>query len=624
MSSSIRTFPPVNDSWLPFKTFDPLSLLSGGWQELIDSLVVRDPKFAPLEVLPCANVQVEPYTACEKPGRLACSLCKLVSYCTKECQKTHWGIHKRDCKDAIRSTKWKPAWIVEGRVPTFINKANMSTAEEFAQRFREKLAIGLSLWGNIPAMDVVNLSNNEKDSSANLSLAFAASGDLRHIVTTVNALGPEYTGRVNIVLNDVASPLVSRNIILLLILGMIPDEVVAAEIALHFWYSVFMPMEYRVRILSMVTSLLKNGGPGEPIVTALGSRSRLTCLVPVGVQELLMSNAGPMLSTDQAQTEYERVRTAPTRLDYRDRMYMGLKPSHRLAFLGFRRFGVVLPFGAANAHFNAPNPSLFSLSGEWLQTDYADPLESWDLDKVFESGKARGAQSEDVYGCLYFFLSDQLRTFARRIREYPISFYVFNSEACALAKEIIQGTYMAYGIPPTLRFDRIDVSNIMDPNYVGPRSVLKVWGPLLAKSDNTALTGYFMNWMAYAEKGCAVDAGTAVIMNIMEAMIKNDRVQRCLDPGTTAAIAMSNLDTYYDNSKAFSKFFKDRGLESVERETKLKLREKHKIIPHRVRTPVDGRSDALPQFADDETWYRHTRLVNMTWTERFVEFAHAK
>ncbi|KIJ15964.1 hypothetical protein PAXINDRAFT_176417 [Paxillus involutus ATCC 200175] len=551
-------------------------------------------------------------------------VCKLVSYCSKECQTTHWGIHKRDCKDAIRSSNWKPAWIVEGRVPTFMNKTNMSTAEEFAQRFQEKLAIGLSLWGNIPAMDIVNLSNNEKALGTNLSLAFAASGDLRHVVTTVNALGPEYTGQVNIVLNDFAAPLVSRNIILLLILGMIPDEVVAAEIALHFWYSVFMPMEYRIRILSMVSSLLKNGGPGEPIVTALGSRSSLTCLVPVEVQQLLISSAGPMLSVDQAQVEHERVRTAPTRLDYRDRMYVGLKPSHRLAFLEFRRFGVVLPFGAVNAHFNAPNPSLFSPSGEWLQTDYADPLESWDLDKIFESGRAHGAQPEDVYGCLYFFLSDQLRTFARRIREHRISFYVFNSEACALAEDIIQGTYMAYGIPPTLRFDRIDVSNIMDPNYVGTRPVLDVWGPLLAKSDNAALTGYFMNWMAYAEKGCAVDAGVAVTRKIMEEMVKKNRVQRYLDPNTTAAIAMSNFDTFYDNSKAFSRFLKDRGLEIVERETKLKLREKHKIIPHRVRTPVDGRSDALPQFADDETWYRHTRLVNMTWTERFVEFAYAK
>ncbi|KAF9225919.1 hypothetical protein BS17DRAFT_777877 [Gyrodon lividus] len=624
MSHSIRTLPPDNPGWSSFQLFNSPSFLSGGWRGLIDHVVNQNTRFPPLEVLPCANVQVDLYTACEKPGKLACSVCKLVSYCSKECQKIHWVIHKRDCKDPIRSGNWKPAWINDGRTPTFIDKGNMTTMEEFAHRFQEKLAVGLSLWGNIPAMDIVNLQNNEKDPGTDLSLAFTASGDLRHVVATVNALGPEYTGQVDILLNDIQPPLVSRNIILLLILGMIPNEVVAADIALHFWYSVFMPMEYRIRILSMVSSLLKNSGRGGPMVTALGSRSRMTCFVSVLVQELLISNAGPTLSTDEAQAEYERVRTAPSRLDYRDRMYMGLKPSHRLAFLEFRRSGVVLPFGAINAHFNVPNPSLFSPAGEWLQTDYADPLGSWDLDQVFQSGKAHGAQAEDIYGCLYFFLSDQLRTFARRIREHRISFHVFNSDACALAEEVGKGTYLAYGIPSTVRFDRIDVSNIMDPNHVGTQLVLNMWGPLLAKSDNSAFIGYFMNWMAYVEKGRAIDASSAVMRNILDMMIKNKRVQPGLDPSITVFLAMRNVDTYYDNSKAFFKFLKNRGLEDAQRETKLKLRAKHKIVPHRLRTPVNGRSDALPRFADDETWYRYTQLVNIMWTERFVEFAPVK
>lgn len=41
------------------------------------------PKFPPLQNLPCANVEVEKYQACKNPGTLACSVCKLVSYCSK-------------------------------------------------------------------------------------------------------------------------------------------------------------------------------------------------------------------------------------------------------------------------------------------------------------------------------------------------------------------------------------------------------------------------------------------------------------------------------------------------------------------------------------------------------------
>ena len=41
------------------------------------------PKFGPLDHLPCANAQVDKYTACDRPGRLFCSRCKLVAYCAK-------------------------------------------------------------------------------------------------------------------------------------------------------------------------------------------------------------------------------------------------------------------------------------------------------------------------------------------------------------------------------------------------------------------------------------------------------------------------------------------------------------------------------------------------------------
>ena len=136
-------------------------------------------------------------------------------------------------------------------------------------------------------------------------------------------------------------------------------------------------MEYRLRILSVVSTLLKEGDSASPIVAPLGPHSSMTCLVSSRVRGLLMENVGPVMSLDQAQMEYKRVRKAPSRVDFRDRMYMGLRPSHRLAFLEYWRFGIILPFGALNAHCNVPNPSLFA-DGMWLQTDFADPLESWE------------------------------------------------------------------------------------------------------------------------------------------------------------------------------------------------------------------------------------------------------
>ncbi|KAG9313498.1 hypothetical protein JVU11DRAFT_5824 [Chiua virens] len=586
MDSGIRVIPPQEDSGPSF--IEGLySMFTGGWQGMVDNVVNRNPKFPPLDVLPCANVNIERYAVCENPGKMACGSCKLVSYCSKECQRAHWATHKSDCKDSIRSSNWKPGWIVEGRDPRFLDGHNMSTAEEFASRFQERLSLGVSLWGNVPAMDILNLANNEKDLNTDLSLAFSASGDIRNIVATVNALGVEYSGNLKIILNDLNPFVVARNITLLLILGTIPDEAIAADVALHFWYSVFLPMEYRLRILSMVSPLLQKGNFS----------------VSPDVQRLMMENVGPGMSPDQAQAEYKRVRKAPSRVDFRDRMYMGLKPSHRLAFLEYRRFGVLLPFGALNAHCNVPNPSLFA-NGMWLQTDYADPLESWDIDQVFSAGKAHGAQPEDVYWMPLLLPVGPITSIfpPHTPRSHFVSCFQLRS-LCTRGGHF-QGKFATYGIPSTTRFDRIDVSNIMDANYVGIRGVMDAWGPLLAKTDHAALTGYFMNWTAFAEKGTCCGCWSV-----------DTRSHNGLDEEKQSPfLAMDDIDAFYDNWKAFSKFWKSQGGAGG----KLHLRTAHKIVPHRLKTAVDAKPDALPKFADDETCKLELSLASSSAEHEFV------
>ena len=196
---------------------------------------------------------------------------------------------------------------------------------------------------------------------------------------TVNALPHDYLGHLQILLNDKCLPVVARNIVILLILGTVPDETMAADIALHFWYSVFMPAEYRTSILAIVTSFLLRVNANLENPQPLGPRSSLHCLLPGEVNQLFRHfGFSQSLSMADAQEEHDRVRNAPTRSHFRDWFFARHKPSHRLAFQQFHRFGIVLPFGATNAHFNVPNSSLFSLDGKWLQTDFADPLSGWE------------------------------------------------------------------------------------------------------------------------------------------------------------------------------------------------------------------------------------------------------
>ena len=172
------------------------------------------------------------------------------------------------------------------------------------------------------------------------------SGDLRHVLTTVNGLPSTYSGSLTILLNDINPSVVWRNILFLLILGNIPDEVVAADMALHFWYSAFMPKEYFFQISAVLAKFLQQTKEGK-IVVPLGPCSTLSSYLPKDAIDFFLHCISTSISIGDAQEEYDHVRNAPERRDFKDRMYARLNTSHRVAFQEYRRFRIILPFGAA-------------------------------------------------------------------------------------------------------------------------------------------------------------------------------------------------------------------------------------------------------------------------------------
>ena len=66
---------------------------------------------------------------------------------------------------------------------------------------------------------------------------------------------------------------------------------------------------------------------------------------------------------------------------------------------------------------------------------------------IIDTGKAHGAQPEDIYGCLYFFLSTQLRTFAARLRGFSSSFTVVPMDARKLPGLIRENEFAEFNIP---------------------------------------------------------------------------------------------------------------------------------------------------------------------------------
>lgn len=120
----------------------------------------------------------------------------------------------------------------------------------------------------------------------------------------------------------------------------------------------------------------------------------------------------------------------------------------------------------------------------------------YSIDEVIKSGNAHGASREDLYGCLYFHVSDQLYEFADRLSRFDISLNILGRDAVELSSSIKKGDLTSqFGIPSSIRFDRIDVSNIVDEHYkIGIAGVIDAWGDFLKPDKEAIIIGHFTNW----------------------------------------------------------------------------------------------------------------------------------
>ena len=89
---------------------------------------------------------------------------------------------------------------------------------------------------------------------------------------------------------------------------------------------------------------------------------------------------------------------------------------------------------------------------------------------------------------------------------------------------IKEDIFSDHGVPASVRFDRIEVSNILDVNYIGIEGVLDGWASLLKTSKTAAIVGYFMNWVAIQPDGRVQTARPKVIKQLMDRLKKEGKV----------------------------------------------------------------------------------------------------
>ncbi|RWA06465.1 hypothetical protein EKO27_g8646 [Xylaria grammica] len=367
---------------------------------------------------------------------------------------------------------WKPRWVVEKRPPAFMGL-----------RIPDQVQFGTVkyLWGNVPAFDAIQLAQNEGvDFQNSINLLFAASGDLRNVVLSVANLPQSYKSPLNIVINDYEIDIVARNLIFLLIVLVEEDPSIAAEAMLHVWYSALVTESCYTLLQKKVKPIVEDvcnkiaGNPRQKLFSKtwdFGSSSLRLVLTREAWMKLPSYFDVPSgMTKETAQGTRQAVVNAPSRVDYVDRAVLVRSPAMGLGMIKYRNDGILVPFGQAREAFVIPNPTIFKSSNEWPMMDSADPTDGWSI-KTFLATKA-GPAKKDTYGQLHHYLKRLFLSFHHYLHSKPVFFELHHVNA-----EVLDTTLIGR------EFDRIEVSNICDSNYLGISRTLKTFGPLLRSSS---------------------------------------------------------------------------------------------------------------------------------------------
>ncbi|KAG8929397.1 hypothetical protein FRC01_004405 [Tulasnella sp. 417] len=362
-----------------------------------------------------------------------------------------------------------------------------------------------NLWGNIPAYDILNVPMNEGDSirTKDLTMCFAASGDLNNVIKTINGLPLDYTGRCTLVINDFHPQVAIRNVMILCMLldpwG--PSAELTAEAVLHTMYSASLTSAQHEFVADWMDRIIKfSQGNPEPFhgEKSFNSRSSLEWWFPWHVDMLFHRIKAASYSRADCEADRRRIVLSSQRFDYRERYYSTLRPRHRAGCSHWLDTGILLPLGQPVDSYNMPNRLLYSADGKWLLTDSASPVFAWNPLDVEGTRKHKGLPDEDYFGSLFFHIKQQLVDFISRARRFNLSILLFSTNLHSLPGLVD----LAMEGRRKLMFDRVETSNVMDTTGASP--IISNWGPCLnRKNPHATLLMYSKHYPIMVNNGTA-------------------------------------------------------------------------------------------------------------------------
>ncbi|KAF9461057.1 hypothetical protein BDZ94DRAFT_855912 [Collybia nuda] len=536
-----------------------------------------------------------------------------VQYCSGRCQRQHWARHRIDCENPLLDPNWQPAWVYEARDPHFgLTPAGLDCARAS---------------GIFPAVDHLQLAYNEGlGESHDFKLCFVASGDIRSLVKTVNGLPKDYSGKCDILLNGMDAVAINRNLIILYaLLSAGPSIEESAELAIHLMYSAALSAASAAYLQGCVRIIYGDGaGDGDmSFQTCLKTRGggRLISLQTATGIKRLMEMSRSTYNLRKGLKSMHDVTLDLARDDHRDKIFVALKPAHRLALLHFWRTGILGPFSLDIKSFNQPNRLLFSAQGGWLGQFGANPLHGWDVTGVQSSGPKYGVDPSDVFGCLFFHVKHELMEFARRMKEFRIDVHLTQFDPYVLAKGISAGV-----LPPFKDkcFDRIETADLGD--RIGIRECLINWAPLLNRlNDHASVLMRSRSWHRDQPNAVAHLNPQAVetLMKRCNSIPRlESRLRHAFSQGMKSPAVLKlveSLDAFVDHEGAFQEYLRDQEAETTASVLGLCLRAWHRIHPKRYGIPLNAPQQKLPNLSKKE-FYDMFTIGGVEHSLRFIEF----
>lgn len=241
--------------------------------------------------------------------------------------------------------------------------------------------------------------------------------------------------------------------------------------------------------------------------------------------------------------------------------------------------------------------------------DSADPREGYSWDEIDLLIQNYIVSSNDKYGQLYLVLREQLEIFRNQCRKREVSYV----STCVNVTNL-RSAFIEYN-RKDVRFDRIEVSNIVDGGYVGVEGTLAAVGPLLRENNPyAAVVSLFMNAVHLVQQSRSRQvfpdlAATAIAYLPRPLQLHNIFDPRVIQFTTTAEYCSPWADW-------FDEYFESFQLKEEARKHGFKAREKHTIVPKLPWRFKGDRSDIEGSRA------RLLRLQesNLFGGERYVEW----